>query len=47
MAEEKYTIFQRLQRVLSNDNRQRNYTTNDYSIVSPRDNVIATANSQE
>lgn len=47
MAEEKYTIFQRLQRVLSNDNTQRNYTTNDYSIVSPRDNVIATANSQE
>ena len=47
MAEEKYTIFQRLQRVLSSDNTQRNYTTNDYSIVSPRDNVIATANSQE
>lgn len=47
MAEEKYTIFQRLQKVLSSDNTQRNYTTNDYSIVSPRDNVIATANSQE
>ena len=48
MAEEKYTIFQRLQRVLSSDSTQRNYiTNNDYSIVSPRDNVIATANSQE
>lgn len=47
MAEEKYTIFQRLQRVLSSGNVQRNYTTNDYDIISPKSDVIATANSQE
>ena len=47
MAEEKYTIFQRLQKVLSSGNVQRNYTTNDYSIISPKSDVIATANSQE
>lgn len=45
MAEEKYTIFQKLQKVLSNGNIQKNYT-NDYNIVSPTD-VIATANSKE
>ena len=47
MAEEKYTIFQRLQKVLSSGNVQRNYMTNDYSIISPKSDVIATANSQE
>lgn len=47
MAEEKYTIFQRLQKVLSSGNVQRNYTTNDYDIISPKSDVIATANSQE
>ena len=48
MAEEKYTIFQRLQKVLSNDNVQRNYTSkNDYGIIPTKSDVIATANSQE
>lgn len=47
MAEEKYTIFQRLQKVLSSGNVQRNYMTNDYGIISPKSDVIATANSQE
>ena len=47
MSEEKYTIFQRLQKVLSSGNVQRNYMTNDYSIISPKSDVIATANSQE
>ena len=47
MAKEKYTIFQRLQKVLSSGNVQRNYTTNDYDIISPKSDVIATANSQE
>lgn len=47
MAEEKYTIFQRLQKVLSSGNVQRNYMTNDYDIISPKSDVIATANSQE
>ena len=47
MAEEKYTIFQRLQKVLSSGNVQRNYMTNNYDIKSPKSDVIATANSQE
>ncbi len=47
MSEEKYTIFQRLQKVLSSGNVQRNYMTNNYSIISPKSDVIATANSQE
>ena len=47
MAEEKYTIFQRLQKVLSSGNVQRNYMTNYYGIISPKSDVIATANSQE
>ena len=47
MAEEKYTIFQRLQKVLSSGNVQRNYVTNNYDIISPKSDVIATANSQE
>ena len=47
MAEEKYTIFQRLQKVLSSGNVQRNYMTNNYDINSPKSDVIATANSQE
>lgn len=46
MANQKYTIFQRLQRVLSNDNYQNSFSTNNYSINSPSD-VIATANSRE
>lgn len=45
---EKYTIFQRLQRVLSNGSTQKNYMSNDYDIVSPSNsNIIATANSKE
>lgn len=45
---EKYTIFQRLQRVLSNGNTQKNYMTNNYDIVSPSNSdVIAVANSKE
>ena len=40
MAEEKYTIFQRLQKVLSSGNVQRNYMTNDYGIISPKSDVI-------
>lgn len=47
MAKEKYTIFQRLQKVLSSGNVQRNYMTNNYDINSPKSDVIATANSQE
>ena len=47
MAEGKYTIFQRLQKVLSSGNVQRNYMTNNYDINSPKSDVIATANSQE
>lgn len=45
MSEQKYTIFQRLQKILSNDNRQT-YLTNDYNIPLPSD-VIATASSKE
>lgn len=45
---EKYTVFQRLQRVLSNGSTQKNYMSNDYDIVSPSNsNIIATANSKE
>ena len=46
MAEQNYTVFQRLQRVLSNGNVQKNYATNNYSITSPSE-IIATANSKE
>lgn len=45
---EKYTVFQRLQRVLSNGSTQKNYMTNNYDIVSPNNSdIIATANSKE
>lgn len=45
---EKYTVFQRLQRVLSNGSTQKNYMTNNYDIVSPSNSdVIAVANSKE
>ena len=48
MAEQKQTIFQRLQRILSNGNTQKNYLTNNYDIVSPNNSdIIATANSKE
>lgn len=49
MANENLTVFQRLQRVLSNGSTQKNYMTNNYNIVSPTSNsdVIATANSRE
>ena len=48
MAEQKYTVFQRLQKVLSNGSTQKNYMTNNYDIISPSNsNVIATANSKE
>ena len=46
MAEEKLTVFQRLQRVLSNGETQKNFQTNNYNIVSNND-VIATASSRE
>jgi len=46
MAEEKYTIFQRLQHILSNGNAQRNYVTNNYNITTPSD-IIGTASSKE
>lgn len=46
MAEQKLTIFQRLQKVLSNDNMQAAFPSNNYSINSPSD-VIATASSKE
>lgn len=49
MANENLTVFQRLQRVLSNGSSQKNYITNNYDIVSPSNNsdVIAVANSKE
>lgn len=48
MAEQKYTVFQRLQRVLSNGSTQKNYMANNYDIVSPRNSdIIATASSKE
>ena len=49
MAEDKLTVFQRLQRVLSNGDAQKNYVTNNYNITSPNKSheVIATANSRE
>lgn len=46
MTEEKLTVFQRLQRVLSNGETQKNFQTNNYNIVSNND-VIATASSRE
>ena len=47
MAEEKYTIFQRLQKVLSNGSTQKNFMSNNYNIVSPNNSdVIATASSK-
>jgi len=47
MAEEKLTIFQRLQRVLSNGETQKNFQTNNYNIVSKNSEIIATAKSKE
>ena len=48
MAEQKYTVFQRLQKVLSNGSTQKNYMANNYDIVSPRNSdIIATASSKE
>lgn len=49
MANENLTVFQRLQRVLSNGSTQKNYMSNNYNIVSPNTNsdIIATANSRE
>lgn len=48
MAEQKYTVFQRLQKVLSNGSTQKNYMANNYDIISPNNSdVIATANSRE
>ena len=47
MAEEKLTVFQRLQRVLSNGETQKNFHTNNYNIVSTNSDVIATANSKD
>ena len=49
MADKNLTVFQRLQRVLSNGSAQKSYITNDYNIVSPNNNsdIIATASSKE
>lgn len=47
MAEEKLTVFQKLQRVLSNGETQKNYQTNNYNIVSKNTDVIATASSRD
>ena len=49
MAENKLTVFQRLQRVLSNGDTHKNYVTNNYNITSPNKSaeVIATANSKD
>jgi hypothetical protein len=49
MANEKLTVFQRLQKVLSNGSTQKNYLTNNYDIVSTnRDSdIIATASSKD
>ena len=49
MANENLTVFQRLQKVLSNGSSQKNYITNSYDITSPDMNpdVIAVANSRE
>ncbi len=49
MANENLTVFQRLQRVLSNGSAQKNYMTNNYNIVSPNSSsdIIATASSKE
>lgn len=49
MADKNLTVFQRLQRVLSNGSAQKNYMTNDYNIVSPNNSsdIIATASSKE
>lgn len=48
MADNKLTVFQRLQKILSNGNTQRDYINNTYNIVSPdrRADVIATANTE-
>ena len=47
MAEQKLTVFQRLQKVLSNGNTQKNYLGNDYNIVTPSSDIIGTAKSKE
>lgn len=53
MAKDKLTVFQRLQRVLSNGNTHKNYITNDYvNNINPtqqnsQKEVIAIANSRE
>ena len=47
MAEEKLTVFQRLQRVLSDGEFHKDFQTNNYNINSKKSDVIATANSKE
>lgn len=47
MAEQKYTIFQKLQKVLSSGEAQNNFTPNEYNITTKGNDIIATANSEE
>ena len=48
MPNEKLTVFQRLQKVLSNGNTQKNYMTNNYNIVSSNNSdIIATATTKD
>ena len=47
MAEEKLTVFQRLQRVLSDGESHKTFQSNNYNIVSKNSDVIATANSKD
>lgn len=47
MAEQKYTIFQKLQKVLSSGEAQNNFIPNEYNITTKANDIIATANSEE
>ena len=47
MAEQKYTIFQKLQKVLSSGEAQNNFIPNEYNITTKGNDIIATANSEE
>lgn len=44
---QKLTAFQKLQLILSNGNMGKTYQSNDYTISTPRPDIIATANSRE
>ena len=47
MAEQKLTVFQRLQKVLSNGNRNDNFSSNSYNIVTSPSDIIGTAKTKE